>query len=93
MLLSYDTKPNKFYGLISDVIDDYQLENFDYVIDESNNKVKVNFRQSLPKDIAYINKVVVIASYTDPNNKEYPKIEKIIYNRTQDQLNNYKWKI
>jgi hypothetical protein len=93
MLLSYDTKPNKFYGLMGDVIDDYPLVNFDYVIDESNNKVKVNFRRSLPKDIAYINKVVVIASYTDPNNKEYPEIDKIIYNRTKDQLNNYKWKV
>jgi hypothetical protein len=79
MLVSFDTKLNEFYGLMSDVVNDYPLEYFDNLIDESNNRVKVYLRRY----ITYINKVVVIANYTDPNNKKHPEIEKIIYNRTK----------
>ncbi len=44
-------------------------------------------------DLAYINKIKVIADYTDPNGKAYPQVTEILYNRTRDNRNNYKWKL
>ncbi len=92
MVLDFDARRNPGSSSL-EVINRYKLVGFDYEIDYATNQVTVNFRSALPHDLAYINKIKVIADYTDPNGKAYPQATEILYNRTGDQRNNYKWKL
>ncbi len=92
MVLDFDARRNPGNSSL-EVINGYKLVGFDYEIDYATNQVKVNFRNALPPDLAYINKIKVIADYTDPNGKAYPQATEILYNRTGDLRNNHKWKL